>query len=86
MILENPNKDEITFLPNADGDVLCMHCQQEDNIHRPGPNQLIGCEPNGGIRLFIHAAELRGYEGREKWFIDLYYKRQAAAMKGEARH
>lgn len=85
MILKHEGK-QVGFFPNEDGDVLCIHCQREDNIHLTGPNQLIGCEPENGIRLYIHAAELRGYEGRPHEFINTYYRANAAAIRGETAH
>jgi len=85
MKLLNP-LDQISFLPTAEGDVLCIHCQQPDNIHRQGNNPLIGCEPAGGIRLFMHAFELNGYATRPLEFVEIYYRAHAAIMDRETSH
>jgi len=86
MILRNPVADEIGFLPNDKGDVLCIHCQRVDNIQRDGLNPLIGCEPGSGIRLYIHAAELNAYAVKPLEFIEIYYRAHAATMKRETSH
>lgn len=85
MKLTNP-LDEIGFFPSATGDVLCIHCQQADNINRKGHNPLIGCEPEGSARLYIHALELNAYAPRPHQFIELFYRALAAATHGETSH
>jgi len=82
--IENSLEGNITFIPNAAGDVLCLHCQRQDNIHRRGINELIGCEPQMGVRLYIHERELHGMDSTV--FIEKYYRAHAAAMRGEEAH
>lgn len=82
--LKNKAVDAIGFLPNDDGDVLCIHCQREDNIRRRGANELVGTGPVPGVMLYIHKSELDTYTVND--FYILYYRALAAATSGETAH
>lgn len=73
------------FLPDENGEVACIECLRTDHIHRKGINELVGVEPQGGFRLYIHFNELMRMTKSE--FEDLHAVRSGQAAKGvEAEH
>jgi len=68
------------FIPDEHGDVACIHCRRVDNIHRKGPNELIGVEPENGLRMYIHSLELDRLAVNE--FELLYAARSGQALRG----
>jgi hypothetical protein len=70
------------FLPDANGEVACIGCRKTDRVTRRGVNELVGCEPEGGQRLYIHHDELMRMDHRD--FEVLHAIRSTQAFKGFA--
>lgn len=68
------------FLPDENGEVACIACLRTDHIKRGGRNGLVGVEPQGGMRLYIHYNELLRMKKNE--FEDLHAIRTGQAAKG----
>jgi len=68
------------FLPDENGEVACIKCLRTDRVGRGGRNGLVGVEPQGGLRLYIHYHELLRLTKTE--FEDLHAIRSGQAARG----